>query len=140
MSFSLRDTASGQRDMYRLTQNPLRPLGREGTPVVPPRLTLTKQKSLCDATGREKPASLFSGTLTDLLVTELYPCSITGAPELGYLPVGVRPFNSEVHSASALLPGSHPAVIPDRVPGSLEIALKRTRPRQRFWILLGKIV
>jgi len=37
----------------------------------------------------------------------LYPCSITGAPELGYLPVGVRPFNSEVHSASALLPDSH---------------------------------
>jgi len=35
----------------------------------------------------------------------LYPCSITGAPELGYLCLHVRPFNSEVHSASALLPG-----------------------------------
>jgi len=70
----------------------------------------------------------------------LYPCSVTGAPELGYLPEGVRPFNSEVHSASALLPGSHPAVIPDRAPGSLEIALKRTRPRQRFWFMLGGIV
>jgi hypothetical protein len=51
---------------------------------------------------------------------------------LGYLPVGVRPFNSEVHSASALLPCFQTAVIPDRVLGSLEIALKRTRPRQRF--------
>jgi hypothetical protein len=45
----------------------------------------------------------------------LYPCSITGAPGLGYLvsdgelpiPTHVRPFNSEVHSASALLPDSH---------------------------------
>ncbi len=69
----------------------------------------------------------------------LYPCSITGAPELGYLvlvgetpPLHVRPFNSEVHSASALLPCFQTAVIPDRVLGSLEIALKRTRPRQRF--------
>ena len=70
----------------------------------------------------------------------LYPCSITGAPELGYLRLRVRPFNSEVHSASALLPCSHPAVIPDRVLGSLEIALKRTRPRQRFWIMLGEIL
>ena len=70
----------------------------------------------------------------------LYPCSITGAPELGYLPEGVRPFNSEVHSASALLPCFQTAVIADRVLGSLEIALKRTRPRQRFWILLVGIL
>ena len=39
----------------------------------------------------------------------------------------VRPFNSEVHSASALLPCLHHFML-----GSLEIALKRTRPRQRF--------
>ena len=70
----------------------------------------------------------------------LYPCSITGAPELGYLHRSVRPFNSEVHSASALLPCLQTAVIPDRVLGSLEIALKRTRPRQRFWILLVGIL
>ena len=77
----------------------------------------------------------------------LYPCPITGAPELGYLGLNgelpiftVRPFNSEVHSASALLPGFHPAVIPNRVPGSLEIALKRTRPRQRFYMILGGIL
>ena len=71
---------------------------------------------------------------------------ITGAvPELGYLCFDfaygsaqhVHPFNSEVHSASALLPCLHPAVIPDRVLGSLEIALKRTRPRQRFLLLSG---
>src|SRR5215207_8850294 len=41
-------------------KSPLRPLGREGTPVVPPRLTHCLIKnSLCDATGRKKPASLF---------------------------------------------------------------------------------
>ena len=57
---------------------------------------------------------------------------------MGYLPVGVRPFNSEVHSASALLPCFQTAVIPDRVLGSLEIALKRTRPRQRFWYIVGR--
>ena len=79
-------------------------------------------------------------------VVRLYPCSITGAPELGYLGwtgitlslQHVRPFNSEVHSASALLPGSHATVIPDRVSGSLEIALKRTRPRQRFLDYIGR--
>jgi len=53
---------------------------------------------------------------------------ITGAaPELGYLRLHVRPFNSEVHSASAHLPCSHHDQL-----GSLEIALKRTRPRQRI--------
>jgi hypothetical protein len=40
--------------------------------------------------------------------------------------------NSEVHSASALLPCLHHVL-----PGSLEIALKRTRPRQRFCLLSG---
>ena len=50
----------------------------------------------------------------------------------------VRPFNSEVHSASALLPCSHhdgldmDFILLDHRLGSLEIALKRTRPRQRF--------
>ena len=59
---------------------------------------------------------------------------------MGLLAFNVRPFNSEVHSASALLPCFQTAVIPDRLLGSLEIALKRTRPRQRFWILLGGIL
>ena len=54
---------------------------------------------------------------------------------MSYLRLRVRPFNSEVHSASALLPCFHPAVVPDRVPGSLEIALKRTRPRQRIYVI-----
>jgi len=48
---------------------------------------------------------------------------------------GVRPFNSEGHSVSALLPRLH-----HLLPGSLEIALKRTRPRQRFGMLLGGIL
>ena len=57
---------------------------------------------------------------------------------MGYLRLRVRPFNSEVHSASALLPCFQTAVIPDRVLGSLEIALKCTRPRQRFWYVVGQ--
>lgn len=43
--------------------------------------------------------------------------------------------NSEGHSAPALLPGSHLDL-----PGSLKTALKRTRPRQRIWILLVSIL
>ena len=65
----------------------------------------------------------------------LYPCSVTGAPELGYLRLRVRPFNSEVHSASALLPCFHRDLL-----GSLEIALKRTRPRQRFCYIVSGIL
>jgi len=65
----------------------------------------------------------------------LYPCLITEASGLGYLLFRVRPFNSEVHSASALLPCFHRLL-----PGSLKTALKRTRPRQRFWILLVAIL
>ena len=42
-------------------------------------------------------------------------------------------FNSEGHSASALLPGLHHVL-----PGSLEIALKRTRPRQRFCYVIRR--
>jgi hypothetical protein len=42
-------------------------------------------------------------------------------------------FNSEGHSASALLPGLHHVL-----PGSLEIALKRTRPRQRYCYIVGR--
>src|SRR5512145_275832 len=66
-------------------KSPLRPLGREGTPVVPPRLTpATKQKSLCDATGRKSQRHSFQVRRTAEGV-RVYPCSITGAPELGYL-------------------------------------------------------
>jgi hypothetical protein len=39
-------------------------------------------------------------------VKRLYPCSVTGATGLGYS-LTFRPFNSEGHSASALLPGLH---------------------------------
>ena len=49
---------------------------------------------------------------------------------MGYLRFRVRPFNSEVHSASALLPCFHHVLL-----GSLEIALKRTRPRQRIYVI-----
>ena len=50
-------------------------------------------------------------------------------------PVRVLTFNSEGHSASALLPSLHLVL-----PGSLEIALKRTRPRQRLCMLLDGIL
>src|SRR6266487_3567416 len=96
-----------------LKQNPLCPLGREGSLVVPPKLTPTKQKSLCDATGMRASVTLFRY----VALLRLYPCSITGATELGYLVLHVRPFNSEVHSASALLPCFQTAVNPDRVLG-----------------------
>ncbi len=48
-------------------------------------------------------------------------------------PLRVLTFNSKGHSASALLPGLHHVQ-----PGSLEIALKRTRPRQRFRYDIGR--
>lgn len=49
--------------------------------------------------------------------------------------ISFRPFNSEVHSVSALLPGFH-----QKPPGSLKTALKRTRPRQRFYMKLVSII
>jgi len=55
----------------------------------------------------------------------LYPCSITGAPELGYsFPFALSLGGPFSFCAFALL---SPHLL-----GSLEIALKRTRPRQRF--------
>ncbi len=104
--------------------------------MVPPKLTLIKQNSLYDATGRKASVTLFRY----VALLRLYPCSITGAPELGYLRLRcVRPFNSEVHSVSALLP-CFQTVVSRPLLGSLEIALKRTRPRQRFWIMLVGIL
>ncbi len=62
----------------------------------------------------------------------LYPCSITGAPELGYL--HLRAFARSTRRSIRLLRFCLAFTIPseDRLLGSLEIALKRTRPRQRF--------
>ena len=100
-------------------------MGREGSLVVPPKLTpiaLTKI-SLCDATGKGSQRHSFRYAA----LLRLYPCSITGAAELGYLlacsPVQLGgPFD---FCAFALL---SPLSL-----GSLEIALKCTRPRQRFY-------
>jgi len=55
------------------------------------------------------------------------------APGFEIEPARFLTFNSEGHSASALLPGLHHVL-----PGSLEIALKRTRPRQRFSYVVGR--
>ena len=132
MDFVLLDQRFPQSDI--LKQNPLRPLGREGTLVVPPRLTHALNKNpCCDATGRKKPASLFSGT-SHRLRRVVIPLLYNGSARIGLL-VSFRPFNSEVHSASALLPCFHHDLL-----GSLEIALKRTRPRQRFCYIVSGIL
>ena len=71
----------------------------------------------------------------------LYPCSITGATELNYsLSFSFfqlkGPFS---FCAFALLSslGLDTFVLDHRL-GSLEIALKRTRPRQRFCYVIGR--
>jgi hypothetical protein len=88
-----------------------------------------------DATGRKSQRHSFQVRRRSAVIPLLY----NGSAQIGLLglareilPLHVRPLNSEVHSASALLPCFQTAVIADRVLGSLEIALKRTRPRQRF--------
>jgi hypothetical protein len=89
------------------------------------------KNSLCDATGKGSQRHSFQVRHIACGMW-LYPCSITGAPELGYLrlcsPVQLGgPFG---FCAFALLsPCGHSR---PRLLGSLEIALKRTRPRQRF--------
>jgi hypothetical protein len=61
-------------------------------------------------------------------ISAVIPLLYNGSTRIGLL-VSFRPFNSEVHSTSALLPCLHHDQL-----GSLEIALKRTRPCQRFWL------
>ena len=67
-------------------------------------------------------------------IVVVIPLLYNGSARIRLL-VFFRLLNSEVHSASALLPCSHQLVL-----GSLKIALKRTRPRQRFWYFVGGIV
>ena len=104
-------------------------MGREGSLVVPPKLTHCLIKnSLCDATGR-KPASLFQVRRNFAVIPLLY----NGSARIGLLtfmcsPVQLGgPFR---YCAFALLS--------ELLLGSLEIALKRTRPRQRFWSIVGR--
>jgi hypothetical protein len=68
------------------------------------------------------------------------PLLYNGSSRIGLLTLTrVRPFNSEVHSVSALLPCLHHSgfdtdfVLLNQRLGSLKIALKRTRPRQRIY-------
>jgi hypothetical protein len=109
--------------------------------VVPPKLTHCLIKiSLCDATGKGSQRHSFQVRHIACGVW-LYPCSITGAPELGYWFLWFRRLRLDQRSpiqlggpfgfcAFALLaPCGHSR---PRLLGSLEIALKRTRPRQRF--------
>ena len=108
--------------------------------MVPPKLTPSKTKIpvVMQQGGRSQRHS-FQVRRQLAVIPLLY----NGSTRIRLLALAcVRPFNSEVHSVSALLPCSHPAVIPDRVLGFLKIALKRTRPRQRFLRsnMLGGIV
>ena len=126
-----------------LKRNPLRPLGREGTPVVPPRLTPVRNKNPCVMQqGGKASVTLFRYAAH----VRLYPCSITGAPELGYLlrqgdPAPTHVFALSTRRSIRLLRFClAPTIMVFRpiLPGSLEIALKRTRPRQRFYYLVGR--
>jgi hypothetical protein len=106
-----------------------------GSLAVPPKLNACHyplrdlQKIPCVMQqGMEASVTLFRYVAT----LRLYPCSITGAPELGYLfacsPVQLGgPFD---FCAFALLS--------EFLLSSLEIALKCTRPRQRFWLYVGQ--
>ena len=95
--------------------------------MVPPKLTPFKQNSLYDATGRKSQRHSFQVRRTAEGVAVI-PLLYNGSHRIGLLTLArVRPFNSEVHSASALLLCLH-----HLLHNSLEIALKRTRPRQRF--------
>lgn len=97
---------------------------------MPPKLNVCLKKNSLYETEKISQRHFCQVRLTLL---RLYPCSITGAPELGYLCWARKPrpyvhlFNSKVHSVSALLPRFQNVLL-----GSLEIALKRTRPRQSF--------
>jgi hypothetical protein len=93
--------------------------------VVPPRLTPTKQKSLCDATGR-KPASLFSGT-SHYLWHAVIPLLYNGSYRIGLLARRGSPVQLGGPFGFCAF-----ALLSEFLLGSLEIALKRTRPRQRF--------
>jgi hypothetical protein len=113
--------------------------------VVPPKLNAINKKFLRDAHRKRKPASLCQVRRSKAVIPLLY----NGSARIGLLvlggetpPLHVRPFNSEVHSTSALLPRLHrvglDTFVLDQRLGSLEIALKCTRPRQRFWLYVGR--
>ena len=96
-------------------------------------LTLTKIPC-CDATGMRASVTLFRYAAFQ----RLYPCSITGAPELGYLVVWSRLLTLN-HRSPIQLGGPFDfcafASLSPLSLGSLEIALKCTRPRQRFYYI-----
>jgi len=103
--------------------------------VVPPKLTHVLNKNpCCDATGRKSQRHFFQVRRTAYSV-RLYPCSITGAPELGYLRFTRSPVQLGGPFGFCAF-----ALLSEFLLGSLEIALKRTRPRQRFCIVLSGIV
>lgn len=99
--------------------------------MVPPKLNacLINKISLCDATGKGSQRHFVQVRRKFAVIPLLY----NGSARIGLVAFCVRPLNSGVHSTSALLPRLH------RLPlGSLEIALKCTRPRQRFWFMWAR--
>ena len=95
--------------------------------MVPPRLTHALNKNpCCDATGRKKPASLFSGT-SHRLRRVVIPLLYNGSARIRLFTFPCSPFQLGGPFGFCAF-----ALLSPRLLGSLEIALKRTRPRQRF--------
>ncbi len=94
-------------------------------------LILTKNPC-CDATGKITSFTLFRYGL----IKDLYPCSVTGASRLKLL----NDLTTEPSNCFSLSQLGGPfdfcafALLSKLLPGSLVIALKCTRPRQRFYV------
>ena len=99
----------------------------------------------CDATRRKKPASLFSGT-SHRLRRVVIPLLYNGSARIGLLVFGLdMDFVLLDHRLSPFQLGGPFrfcafALLAPRLLGSLEIALKRTRPRQRFCYIVSGIL
>ena len=128
--------------------------------MVPPKLNAINKKILRDAHRKESQRHSCSqlvgwscGRLVEHPSKKL--CQDNGGNSrlrlLNYLTIRLTDYqttklfclrNSEVHSTSALLPRLHrvglDTFLLDQRLGSLEIALKCTRPRQRFWLYVGR--
>jgi hypothetical protein len=88
----------------------------------------------------KKPASLLSGTSQFAIIPLLY----NGSSRIGLIAFGLDTFVLDHRLSPAQLGGPFGfcafARLTPILPGSLKIALKRTRPRQRIWLLLGVIL
>ena len=123
-------TVAAQQRAAPDKQNPLLSKGTRGdsrgATQVRPRLPHQQKNLPVIATGFGRPASLCG--YAQRVKRRLIPSAVitVAVPAWANWLVAVRPRNSEVHSASALVLGLH-----HLLPGSLAAALKLTRPLQR---------